>query len=303
MFEVQEPEGPYYGGGDGKRHTLKDARTLDKEEGKDALAALKNRKALDDEDDIYIDWYQPIGQSLPPQFPKFPVVPDLYSIISGVLKRGPSNVRFHNVFGWSQNIMFELFHDHMKKYPYDIIYHNTTINEEIIYTDSKYSYLNYIKFPAIEFDFKTKIPDYDASTMAIRRGGTKPVDSLQAEIQTKRETGILSVQYLTEREIPPSPEEPEEEAGDGMEIEWKEMIVPEEVLVNVRLSFPIHFSPEFISIVQKVKMKACVSSRLAAAAGCHELLLSDIMRTMHIGSASAYVRTSFANWLFGCLID
>lgn len=66
LFQVLEPIGEYYGGGDGKGHVFGDARSLDVEEGKDALAALKNRKALEDEDDIYIDWYQPIGQLLNP---------------------------------------------------------------------------------------------------------------------------------------------------------------------------------------------------------------------------------------------
>lgn len=63
LFQVLEPIGEYYGGSDGKGHVFGDARSLDVEEGKDALAALKNRKALEEDDDIYIDWYQPIGQS------------------------------------------------------------------------------------------------------------------------------------------------------------------------------------------------------------------------------------------------
>jgi len=71
LFQVLEPIGEYYGGGDGKGHVFGDARSLDVEEGKDALAALKNRKALEDEEDIYIDWYQPIGQ--PPTPFAFPL--------------------------------------------------------------------------------------------------------------------------------------------------------------------------------------------------------------------------------------
>ncbi|KAF8458135.1 hypothetical protein BGX38DRAFT_648505 [Terfezia claveryi] len=71
LFQVLEPIGEYYGGGDGKGHVFGDARSLDVEEGKDALAALKNRKALEEEEDIYIDWYQPIGQ--PPTPFAFPL--------------------------------------------------------------------------------------------------------------------------------------------------------------------------------------------------------------------------------------
>ncbi|KAF8456423.1 hypothetical protein BDZ91DRAFT_527444 [Kalaharituber pfeilii] len=68
IFQVLEPIGEYYGGGDGRGHVFGDARSLDMEEGKDALAALKNRKALEEEDDIYIDWYQPSGQLITPKF-------------------------------------------------------------------------------------------------------------------------------------------------------------------------------------------------------------------------------------------
>lgn len=69
IYHVPEPIGEYYGGGDGKGHVFGDARSLDVEEGKDALAALKNRKALEDEEDIYIDWFQPIGQLQALNFP------------------------------------------------------------------------------------------------------------------------------------------------------------------------------------------------------------------------------------------
>jgi len=67
------------------------------------------------------------------------------------------------------------------------------------------------------------------------------VDSTQAEEQTKRETGILSVQYNTVREIPPSPEEPAEEAVDGASGEWKEIPVPDNLRVDVRLTFLCNF--------------------------------------------------------------
>ncbi|KAI5811732.1 hypothetical protein DFH27DRAFT_605840 [Peziza echinospora] len=150
LFQVLEPIGEYYGGGDGRGHVFGDARSLDVEEGKDALAALKNRKALDEEDEIYIDWYQPI---------------------------------------------------------------------------------------AIDFTELQASPDYEAETMSIRRGGTKAVESEQAEIQTKRETGILSVQYMTLREIPPSPEEPAEEPRDGAAGgQWKQIPVPEHLRVEYKNS-------------------------------------------------------------------
>lgn len=63
------------------------------------------------------------------------------------------------------------------------------------------------------------------------------MESIQAEEQTKRETGILSVQYNTVREIPPSPEEPVEEAVEGSSGDWKEIPVPDLLRVDVRLTF------------------------------------------------------------------
>lgn len=92
LFQVLEPIGEYYGGGDGKGHVFGDARSLDVEEGKDALAALKNRKALEEDDDIYIDWYQPIGQSrtlsLPTLLPEISIVVlSLYSEIFQIFLR------------------------------------------------------------------------------------------------------------------------------------------------------------------------------------------------------------------------
>jgi hypothetical protein len=61
IIEWVEPEGEYYGGGSGhENHEYGNARNFDVEEGREALAALKNRNLLDDEDD-FIDWYQPLG--------------------------------------------------------------------------------------------------------------------------------------------------------------------------------------------------------------------------------------------------
>jgi hypothetical protein len=56
-----EPEGEYYGGGSGhENHEWGNARNFDVEEGREALAALKNRNLIEDEEDL-LDWYQPIG--------------------------------------------------------------------------------------------------------------------------------------------------------------------------------------------------------------------------------------------------
>ena len=74
------------------------------------------------------------------------------------------------------------------------------------------------------------------------------VESLQAEEQAKRETGILSVQYNTIREIPPSPEEPVEEPVDGASGDWKEIPVPDFLRVDVRLTF-LCISPHFLARV------------------------------------------------------
>ena len=82
--------------------------------------------------------------------------------------------------------------------------------------------------------------------MSKRRGGTKAVESPQAEEQAKRETGILSVQYNTIREIPPSPEEPVEEPADGASGDWKEIPVPDYLRVDVCLTF-LCISPHFLA--------------------------------------------------------
>lgn len=58
VIEWIEPEGEYYGGGNGVEHDWDSARSFDVEEGREALAALKNRNFIDEEED-YVDWYQP----------------------------------------------------------------------------------------------------------------------------------------------------------------------------------------------------------------------------------------------------
>jgi hypothetical protein len=59
IIEWMEPEGEYYGGGSGhENHEYGNARNFDVEEGREALAALKNRNFLEDEEDL-LDWYQP----------------------------------------------------------------------------------------------------------------------------------------------------------------------------------------------------------------------------------------------------
>lgn len=105
-----------------------------------------------------------------------------------------------------------------------------------MYTDYESLYFNTQNI-AIDYSELHASPEYDASTMCIHRGGTKAVESTQAEEQTKREAGILSVQYNTVREIPPSPEEPAEESVDGASGQWEEIPVPENFRVDVRLTF------------------------------------------------------------------
>lgn len=61
LIEWMEPEGEYYGGGSGhENHEWGNARNFDVEEGREALAALKNRNLIDEEEDL-LDWYQPKG--------------------------------------------------------------------------------------------------------------------------------------------------------------------------------------------------------------------------------------------------
>ncbi|KAG0641751.1 hypothetical protein HOY80DRAFT_1111119 [Tuber brumale] len=60
VIEWVEPEGEYYGGSSGhENHEYGNARNFDVEEGREALAALKNRNFLEDEEDL-LDWYQPL---------------------------------------------------------------------------------------------------------------------------------------------------------------------------------------------------------------------------------------------------
>lgn len=99
--------------------------------------------------------------------------------------------------------------------------------------------------------------------MSKRRGGTKAVASLQAEEQAKRETGILSVQYNTIREIPPSPEEPVEEPVDGASGDWKEIPVPDYLRVDVRLTISPHF-------LAKVAYALSTEYAVSCAAKCNQ---------------------------------
>ncbi|KAL7273749.1 hypothetical protein RUND412_003369 [Rhizina undulata] len=58
IIEFVEPEGDYYGGGSGHDHEWGNARNFDMEEGREALAALKNRNFIEEEEEL-VDWYQP----------------------------------------------------------------------------------------------------------------------------------------------------------------------------------------------------------------------------------------------------
>lgn len=91
---------------------------------------------------------------------------------------------------------------------------------------------------AIDYSEMQAEPEYDAPAMAVRRGGLKPVESTQAEVQTNRERSILSVQYMTVREIPPSPEEPPVEDAVESSGSWSEIPVPEKLRIGVRFNFP-----------------------------------------------------------------
>lgn len=62
LIEWMEPEGEYYGGGSGhENHEWGNARNFDVEEGREALAALKNRNLIEEEEDL-LDWYTPKGK-------------------------------------------------------------------------------------------------------------------------------------------------------------------------------------------------------------------------------------------------
>jgi len=149
LFQVLEPIGEYYGGGDGKGHVFGDARSLDVEEGKDALAALKNRKALEDEEDIYIDWYQPIGQPPTPfAFPLcflrvFIVRLFLYSELCQFLREETHSWRKpRSVFIWLRSITFCVIAYSSQLLAHYFTYYETTQIEKRTHTDFKRMYFH-----------------------------------------------------------------------------------------------------------------------------------------------------------------
>lgn len=74
LIEWMEPEGEYYGGGSGhENHEWGNARNFDVEEGREALAALKNRNLIDEEEDL-LDWYQPKGTPEPPSYLRWALI-------------------------------------------------------------------------------------------------------------------------------------------------------------------------------------------------------------------------------------